>query len=85
MVEPSQEPPRQKARPTPSFAQALGWLAFAVMFAVLMGLEHRWRLSRGDYPGIGIDHTWYWYLTTRAAVVLLAARLVLALARRARS
>jgi len=50
------KPPRR-----PSLAQALGLLAFAIMLALLRWLEHSWRLGRGDYIGIGLHHTWYWY------------------------
>jgi len=50
---------QEKARPMPSLTQALGLLAFAMLFGVLMWVEHLWRLSRGDYPGIGLAHKWY--------------------------
>jgi len=41
-----------------------------------MWAEHFWRLGRGDYPGIGMRHTWYWYVTNGAAGLALAAYLV---------
>jgi hypothetical protein len=66
---PSDRPPFK-----PTLAHALGLCGFAVCFAGLMWLEHRWRLSRGDYPGPYLRHTWYWYVTTWVAIVGLAAR-----------
>lgn len=45
----------------PSAGQAAIFVAAAVGFALFRWWEHRWRLSRGDYPGIGLKHTWYWY------------------------
>jgi hypothetical protein len=72
-------------RRSPSLADALKWLAFAIVFAGLSWLEHTWRLSRGDYPSVGLDHTWYWHVTTWGAVVFLVGRLIWRLVRWSRS
>jgi hypothetical protein len=82
----AQQGEQQKtAQPTPSLGRALGLLVFAILFAVLMWLEHLWRLSRGDYPGVGLAHTWYWHVTTWAAIAFLIGRLIWALVRWRRS
>ena len=58
----------------PALRQALALLAFAGLFAFLMWWEHAWRLARGDYPGIGMRHTWYWYTTISIAWLFIIGR-----------
>ena len=62
------EPPQSK----PTLRQAIGWCVFAVLFGLVSWLEHRWRISRGDYPGPFLSHTWYWYVTNWTAIGFLA-------------
>ena len=66
----------EKPPTPPSLAQALGLLVFALFFAVLMWWEHVWRLGRGDYPGLGLRHTWYWHTTVWTAWVVLVGRVL---------
>lgn len=63
-------------RKGPTWRSAGAWLACAALLTILMWAEHFWRLGRGDYPGIGMRHTWYWYVTNGAAGLALAAYLV---------
>jgi hypothetical protein len=68
--------PQSEPQWKPTLARAIGLLIFAVAFAVLMWVEHRWRLSRGDYPGIGLSHTWYWYASNWTGIVTLLGVIV---------
>jgi hypothetical protein len=54
-------PTVQTARWHPSPRQATAVIAFAIAFAAFRGWEHAWVIRRGDYAGIGMRHTWYWY------------------------
>jgi len=56
----------------PTWRSAVAWLACAALFAILMWVEHIWRLGRGDYAGIWMRHTWYGHVTTGAAGLTLA-------------
>jgi len=73
-----ESPPRLK----PTLKHALGALAFAVAFGVLMWFEHVWVLSRGDYAGIGMRHTWYWSTMQGLAVAFFVGVLVWPITRR---
>src|SRR5713101_7665854 len=66
----------QEPRPKPSLRQAMAFLAFAALFAILMWAEHLWRLGHGDYAGVGVRHSWYWTASLWAAVAFCFGRLV---------
>jgi hypothetical protein len=73
--------------PTPRSARvsALMWIAAVIVFTALSWVEHFWRLSRGDYAGVGLAHTWYWHVTTWGAIAFLVGWLGLRLVRWSRS
>jgi hypothetical protein len=55
--------------------QAVAFLAFAAILIVLLWVEHVWRLTHGEYPGIGLRHTWYGTATVWVAFALCLGRL----------
>jgi hypothetical protein len=64
----------QKSRPTA--AQAATWVVVAIAFALFQWWEFGWRLRRGDYAGIGLKHTWYWYASPLFALAVFGIALL---------
>jgi hypothetical protein len=57
----------------PTLRQAIGLVAFAIAFAGLKWVEHRWMIAHGDYAGIGMHHSAYWTARPWISLTITAA------------